>query len=292
MSKSFKSKISADEGIQIPSILSAASLATDASGNITVGAGGGSAADPGDIKAGAYKKSPSGWLGPLVGQGVSRTTYSTLFDTIVPLLPVVTGGSGAVTVTIAAPAVVTCGGHGLDSGDPVYLTTTGALPTGLSQNTLYYAIYVTSNTFRLATTRANAIAGTAITTTGSQSGVHTMRFCPYGLGDGSTTFNLPRGDGSVLLGAGNSGQAGATAHTLGQRGGEETHQLTIAELASHAHPPGDGRNFVTNDGSVPGPNTGGIFGGQSVRATTGSIGSDTPHNTLPPYVGVNFFIKT
>lgn len=83
------------------------------------------------------------------------------------------------TVTIAAPGVVTSDSHGLSTGDKVILTTTGALPTGLSVDTYYFIISGTysdgstdPDTFKLATTKANALAGTSITTTGSQSGAH------------------------------------------------------------------------------------------------------------------------
>jgi phage tail-like protein len=83
-------------------------------------------------------------------------------------------GLGTATMTIAAPGVVTCAAHGLTTGDVVYFTTTGALPTGVTTAGRYYAIVVTSSTFRLATSAANATAGTAITTAGTQSGVHTV----------------------------------------------------------------------------------------------------------------------
>jgi len=81
---------------------------------------------------------------------------------------------GTFTITIAAPGVATKSAHGLATGDAVTLTTTGALPTGLTAGTTYYAVYVSSSTFSLATTRANALAGTKITTSGSQSGVHSI----------------------------------------------------------------------------------------------------------------------
>lgn len=80
---------------------------------------------------------------------------------------------GTFTVTIASPGVVTLAAHGLATGDAITLSTTGALPTGLAISTTYFVIYVSSSTFRLATTRANALAATAINTSGSQSGVHT-----------------------------------------------------------------------------------------------------------------------
>jgi hypothetical protein len=85
----------------------------------------------------------------------------------------VTGAAiGTATVTIAAPGVFTLNAHGLSAGNTVYLTTTGALPTGLGTQRVYYvtSTSLTANTFTLATTNG----GTAITTTGSQSGTHTV----------------------------------------------------------------------------------------------------------------------
>jgi len=74
----------------------------------------------------------------------------------------------AVSVTIASPAVFTSDGHGLITNDTIKLFTTGALPTGLSADTFYYVIYVTDNTFKVSATRD----GTAIDTSGAQSGTH------------------------------------------------------------------------------------------------------------------------
>ena len=61
-------------------------------------------------------------------------------------------------------------GHGLVDGDLVTFLTLGALPTGLVAATDYYVIRVTSGSFKLATTYANAIAGTAINLTAVGSG--------------------------------------------------------------------------------------------------------------------------
>lgn len=83
--------------------------------------------------------------------------------------------SSTITVTIATPGVVSWTAHGLTGGQKIQLATTGALPTGLVANTTYWVIPVDANSFRLATSLANAQAGTAIATTGTQSGVHTMR---------------------------------------------------------------------------------------------------------------------
>lgn len=81
---------------------------------------------------------------------------------------------GAITVTIAAPGRFNKTAHGLVTGDQVWFTTTGALPTGLVQNTKYFVIKDTDDYFWVATTYILAVAGTKVTTTGSQSGVHTM----------------------------------------------------------------------------------------------------------------------
>lgn len=77
---------------------------------------------------------------------------------------------GTPTIPIGTTPTITLNGHGLESGEKVYLTTTGALPTGLSVDKNYYVTTVTANTFKL----ANTPAGPSINTSGSQSGVHTL----------------------------------------------------------------------------------------------------------------------
>lgn len=83
--------------------------------------------------------------------------------------------TATVTITIAAPGVITDTGHGITGACPVVLTTTGALPTGLTASTTYWVVpsSITANTYSLATTVANALAGTMITTSGTQSGTQT-----------------------------------------------------------------------------------------------------------------------
>ncbi|WP_017993945.1 hypothetical protein [Rhizobium leguminosarum] len=85
--------------------------------------------------------------------------------------------SSTATITIAAPGAVTWTAHGLAVGDQVKFATTGALPTGLTAGTTYYVKTVTdANSFTLAATPG----GAAITTTGTQSGVHTISSVPTG----------------------------------------------------------------------------------------------------------------
>jgi hypothetical protein len=79
---------------------------------------------------------------------------------------------GTVTVTIASPAVFTFTSHSLAVGDKITLTTTGALPTGLTAGTTYYVIAagLTANAFEVST----SAGGSAVNTSGSQSGTHTI----------------------------------------------------------------------------------------------------------------------
>lgn len=84
-----------------------------------------------------------------------------------------------VSITIAVPGVFTLGSGGLSDGMAIVLLTTGALPTGLTSGTVYYVGGASGSTFRLATSYANAIAGTYITTSGTQSGTHYVS--PYAI---------------------------------------------------------------------------------------------------------------
>ncbi|MGH6842831.1 MAG: phage tail protein, partial [Methylocella sp.] len=77
--------------------------------------------------------------------------------------------SSTVTISIASPAVVTWTAHGLSNGQAVKFSTTGALPTGLAAATVYFVVSAATNTFQVAA----AAGGSAINTSGSQSGVHT-----------------------------------------------------------------------------------------------------------------------
>lgn len=79
------------------------------------------------------------------------------------------GSSATVTMTIASPGVVTWTSHGLSNGNLVAFLTTGALPTGLTAGAWYYVINATTHTFQVSATSG----GSAINTSGSQSGTHT-----------------------------------------------------------------------------------------------------------------------
>lgn len=84
------------------------------------------------------------------------------------LTDIFTADAGADTLTLSAaqPRIRT--------GDGVRLTTTGTLPTGVTTGTTYYAIRLGPAAYSLATSHANALAGTAINLTDAGSGTHTL----------------------------------------------------------------------------------------------------------------------
>lgn len=164
--------------------------------------------------------------------------------------------------------------------------------------------------------------GTAISRT-TYATLFTAIGTAYGVGDNSTTFNLPNLQGRVPAGKAASG----TFATLAATGGAETVALAEANVPSHTHtfsgttstdgnhshsPSGSNVDgFVAHmtalDGSqaagIPTTINGYIVSTRNTNTTgahshtysgttsTGS-GSGTAHNNLQPYIVMNYIIKT
>ena len=73
--------------------------------------------------------------------------------------------------------------HGLTSGLKVQLTTSSALPSGLSLATDYFVIVVDANNFKLAVSLVNALAGTAVAL--ANAGVGNQTVTPVALAGGT-----------------------------------------------------------------------------------------------------------
>jgi microcystin-dependent protein len=111
-------------------------------------------------------------------------------------------------------------------------------------------------------------------------------------GDGRLNFALPdlRGRTPIHVGSG---------HTLGERGGEQAHTLSIAELPTHTHVANATNNtqntFAPNSSTLLGdvkPST--AFSGQPTAAMranmVGNVGGSQAHLNMQPFLVLNFSI--
>ena len=134
----------------------------------------------------------------------------------------------------------------------------------------------------------------------------------YGVGDNSTTFNLPDMRRKTGVGAGGTSTA-ILGNTVGSKGGEETHLLNVNEIPSHFHGSSQtphGHNFQVN---VNTPTSGGTRylanGGFTITDTQDTstplsvatnvvditilnTGGGLVHNNIQPSLVINYIIKT
>lgn len=108
------------------------------------------------------------------------------------------GISAVVTITIANPGVVSWPAHGFVAGNAVQFTTSDTLPTGIVSGTTYYvsSAGLAAGSFRIADTRAHAIAGTnSVVTSVGQAGVQTGwdANAPIGTYDTTAVGQIPVG---------------------------------------------------------------------------------------------------
>lgn len=133
--------------------------------------------------------------------------------------------------------------------------------------------------------------GTAVSRT-TYAALYAVIGTTYGVGDNSTTFNLPNLKGKVPVGRDSSD---TSFDVLGETGGAKTHTLTTAEMPAHTH---ELYANVGNAASVG--NLDDITGSNNINATdqrvgdrpTTSTGGGGAHNNLQPYIVLNYIIKT
>jgi hypothetical protein len=107
------------------------------------------------------------------------------------------------TISIANPAVVTLVGHGFVAGDVIKFTTTGALPSGINALSRYHVLAagLGLDDFRI----SEESGGTAVETTGSQSGVQKVGLVTGRAGDDTfavvaiSTESVSRANGTKFV---------------------------------------------------------------------------------------------
>lgn len=112
----------------------------------------------------------------------------------------------------------------------------------------------------------------------------------YGVGDGSTTFNLPNLKGRVPAGL---DAAQTEFNAIAKTGGAKTHTLTAAQMPAHSHTSGAGTqilNYTAGGGTMREAASGNLnFIGST---STDPAGSGSAHPILSPYLTLNFIINT
>jgi len=112
----------------------------------------------------------------------------------------------------------------------------------------------------------------------------------YG-GDGQVNFALPDLRGRVPMHVG-------SGHTLGERGGEEAHTLSNAEMAQHTHVPQGSSNppnastplnnfWASNTGFSP---YAGAVNETMSPAAISNVGGSQSHFNMSPFLTLNFCI--
>ncbi len=145
-------------------------------------------------------------------------------------------------------------------GQPVTFTYVSA-PGGIVSNAIYYVvnpvISLGALSFNIATSFANALVGTLVAYTTA---------------------------GTTVVG---------NLQTTGAKIGEQDHILSVAELATHTHPPLAPFTTFVNNGPASSTNN---FANSAAflkdtAATTGPQGNNAPHNTIQLSTLYNIYMK-
>lgn len=153
-----------------------------------------------------------GYITNVTGTATVQTRIDTQVNTLRGtekngLVIIGTGASGVSTLktmtmlTVAdktfvvdnATNIATVAAHGLETGDgPIKVANSGgALPGGLSASTEYFVIKLDANTFKFATSRANAVASTSVDLTSDGTGTQTLSDVPAATARIGTAITFP-----------------------------------------------------------------------------------------------------
>jgi microcystin-dependent protein len=121
-------------------------------------------------------------------------------------------------------------------------------------------------------------------------GLFSLLGTTYG-GDGRVNFGLPNLDGRTPMHMGNG-------HTLGERGGEQGHTLSISELPQHIHfaqaSPTDGDQVIATNNYLGPVNQ--LYGAPASNLTSltpaeiSNVGGSQAHLNMQPFLVLSFCI--
>ena len=241
---------------------------------------------------------------------------------------IVRTGSGTVTgrsVAVSGNGISVSNGDGV-SGNPTFSLSIGTGSTQVSAGNHAHSDYATPAGVIHAYGGASAPSGYLLCNGASVSrttyaALFSAIGTNYGVGDGSTTFNVPNLQGRVPVGL----SADAEFNLLGETGGAKTHTLASNEIPAHVHlvdPPSSTTatngnhthsyndryrgttisddasdrnvaNDVLNDVARTTGSGGVHTHSLDIEAfSSGSSGGGAAHNNLQPYLVVNYIIKT
>jgi microcystin-dependent protein len=196
-----------------------------------------------------------------VGGNLTVTGTSTF--TGVPSAP--TASAGTNTTQVATTAFVLANANPTGS---LIMWTTGTAPTG----------------WLLCT-------GTAVSRT-TYAALFAVIGTTFGVGDGSTTFNVPNYTnrmpyGTTLAATGGSADAVVVSHTHTATSTDagHTHGYTAPSLSPN-NAAGSIPDYITTTSGTT------ATGNASITTTVASAGVSGTNANLPPYLGINFIIKT
>ena len=135
-----------------------------------------------------------------------------------------------------------------------------------------------------------ALCGGQLLPINQNQGLFSLLGTTFG-GDGRVNFALPNLQGRTPIHVG-------SGHTLGEKGGEQAHTLSISELPQHVHPV----NASSSTGNSPNPG-GNLLGSPLnqtytapsamtplVAGTVSNVGGSQAHQNMQPFLVLNFCI--
>jgi microcystin-dependent protein len=211
--------------------------------------------------------------------------------------------SNRTSTSTTTGALVLSGGAGIAGNLNVGGTiTTSTLPIGTSNTAVATTAFVQNNSIPTgglmmwptasAPTGYLLCNGTAVSRT-TYAALFAVIGTTFGVGDNSTTFNLPNYTNRVPVGAGGLYATAATGGSKDAIVVSHTHTATVTD-PGHSHQTGS----TTTDTGFNSARSTGTSGVATSTATTGitvgisTTGSSGTDANMPPYLAINYIIKT